>query len=366
MLGKSAAVVATLAVAVTVGGCSIGIGGGSKDTKAPPDGFIFRTADAGVTWKHAAVQLRPGANSLSLANTAVTTLAVDPTDPKAMYAGTPDRGMFYSYNGGQDWAATLENVGSIGPIAVDPLDRCTVYAAVGSAIHSTTDCTRSWTRLVAAGGRGTNNVTAIVADSATEGRLYIGTTLGEVHRSEDGGVTWTLLYKFTAAVTKMLQSPNEPSTLYVAINGKGLWRSADAGSTWEDVNPKEMKDGLPTTRNLRGTTAIRDVAVDYTVRDGMVVASDAGLWRTDDGGVSWSSSTLPVSQSRKIPLGQIAVDRTDSGHIYITVGSRMASTQNGGESWGWVDLPSKRPVVDLLWPAETDFLFAAFGAVPSN
>ncbi len=366
MLGKSAAVVATLAVAVTAGGCSIGFGGASKDTKAPPDGFIFRTADAGVTWKHAAVQLRPGANALSLANTAVTTLAVDPTDPKAMYAGTPDRGLFYSYNGGQDWAATLENVGSIGPIAVDPLDRCTVYVAIGSAIHKTTDCTRSWTRLVAAGGKPTNNISAVVADSAQAGRLYIGTTLGEVHRSEDAGVTWTLLHKFTTGVAKMMQGPNEPATLYASIAGKGMWRSADAGTTWEDINPKEMKDGEPTKRALKGTTVVRDVALDYTVRDGMVVSSEAGLWRTDDGGVSWSSSTLPVSLDRKIPLAQIALDRTDSGHIYVTVGSRLASTQNGGETWGWVDLPSKRPVVDLLWPAETEFLFAAFGPAPKK
>lgn len=365
MLGKSAAVVATLVVAVTVGGCSIGFGGG-KATKAPPNGFIFRTADAGATWKHAAVQLRPGANALSLANTAVTRLAVDPTDVKAMYAGTPDRGLFYSYNGGQDWAATLENLGSIGPIAVDPLDRCTVYAAIGSAIHKTTDCARSWTRQIAAGGKGTNNVTTIVADSGKAGTLLIGTSLGEVHRSEDGGQTWTLVHKFTTAVSQLMQSPNEPSTLYALIAGKGVWRSADAGATWEDINPKEMRDGKPTARALKGTTAVRDAALDYTVRDGLVVASDAGLWRTDDGGVSWTSSTLPVSLDRKLPLGQLAVDRSDSGHIYLTVGSRLASTQNGGETWGWADLPSNRPVVDLLWPAETNFLFVAFGPAPKK
>jgi photosystem II stability/assembly factor-like uncharacterized protein len=360
MLHKSIAVVAVLAVAVAAGGC-ISIGGGGTTSKAP-DGFVFRTADGGTTWKHAAVQLRPGANALSLANTTVTSLAVDPTDSKAMYAGTPDRGLFYSYTGGQDWAATLENLGSIGSIAVDPLDRCTVYVAIGSALHKTEDCTRSWTRLVAAGGKGTNSVSAIVVDSTTANRLYIGTALGEVHRSEDGGVSWTLIHKFPSAVAKLIQSPNDPATLYAAITSRGLWRSGDSGDTWADVNPREIKDGKPAKQAIRGSTAIRDLAVDYTVRDGLVVASDAGLWSTDDGGVSWSSSTLPVSLDRGVRLGKIAVSRTNSGHIYLTVGSRLASTQTGGEAWGWTDLPSKRPVVDLLWPAETDYLFVAFGA----
>lgn len=361
MLGKSAAIAAVLAVAVTAGGC-ISFSGGSSSGGKAPDGFMFRTADGGTTWKHAAVQLRPGANALSLANTAVISLAVDPSDSKAMYAGTPDRGLFYSYNGGQDWAATLENLGSIGPIAVDPTDRCTVYAAIGSALHKTVDCTRSWTRLVVAGGKATNAVAAVAADSGTAGRVYIGTALGEVHRSEDGGATWTLLHKFPSAVAQLMQNPNDPAVLYASVTGRGLWRSGDSGATWIDVNPREVKDGQPARSPIRGSTAVRDLVLDYTVRDGLVVASDAGLWRTDDGGVSWSSSTLPVSLERGVRLGRIAVDRTDSGHLFVTVGSRLAITQNDGEAWGWADLPSKRPVVDLLWPAGTDFLFAAFGA----
>lgn len=368
MVRKPLVVASILATALTLGGCSISIGGGGAQQQAKnPDGFIFRTADAGVTWRHAAVQLRPGANALSLANTAVTYLAVDPSDSEAMYAGTPDRGLFYSYNGGQDWAATLENLGSIGPVAVDPLDRCTVYAAIGSALHKTVDCTRSWTRTVVAGGKATNNVSGVLADAATAGRVYVATALGEVHRSEDGGQTWTMLHRFGAAVQRLLQSPNDPAVLYAAVNGRGLWRSADAGATWVDVNPRDPYAANPEkAKVVKGATAIRDLVPDYTVRDGMVVASDGGLWRTDDGGVTWSSSSLPVKLDRGVRLGQLAVDRTDSGHVYVTVGSRMAVTQTGGDAWGWVDLPSKRPVVDLLWPTGTEFLFAAFGPAPSR
>lgn len=361
MVRKPLVVASILATALTLGGCGISIGGGGQQAKVP-DGFVFRTADGGTTWRHAAVQLRPGANALSLANTAVTYLAVDPSDPQGMYAGTPDRGLFYSYNGGQDWAATLENVGPIGPVAVDPLDRCTVYAAIGTAMHKTVDCTRSWTRTVVAGGKATNNVSGVLADAATAGRVYIGTALGEVHRSEDGGQTWTLLYKFPSPVSQLVQNPNDPKVIYAAVANRGVFRSGDSGATWADVNPRDPYAANPErARVIRGATAVRDIALDYTVRDGMVVASDAGLWRTDDGGVTWSSSTLPVSLDRGVRLGQLAVDRTDGGHMFVTVGSRLAVTQTGGEAWGWFDLPSKRPVVDLVWPAGTNFLFAAFG-----
>ena len=349
-----------VAAALLTSGC-FGIAVNTKATKTP-DGFVFGSADGGVTWKQAAILLRPGANALSLANATVTTLVVDPTDPNALYAGTPDRGLFYSFTGGRDWQATLENQGAITAVAVDPLNHCVLYVAIASTLQKSVDCGRNWQRLVVTSGKTTNTITAIVVDNQTSGHVLVGTGIGELHRSNDGGDSWALIYKFKRSVTRMILNPNDASIIYAAINGEALYRSTDSGATWENVSPRDPND-LKLVRLIKGVSAYRDLAIDYTVSDGIFLASDAGLYHSDDGGVSWSSTTMPVTLERGVRLGQLVVDSDNNNHIFLSVGKRLASTENGGETWTWHDLPSARPLVEMVRPPNKSYLFAGFGAV---
>jgi photosystem II stability/assembly factor-like uncharacterized protein len=351
------------AVALLTSGC-LGISINKKQKAAQqPDGFVFGSTDSGAIWKQSAVLLRPGANALSLANAAVTTLVVDPTDPNAMYAGTPDRGLLYSFTGGRDWQATLENQGAISSVGVDPLNHCILYVAIGSTLQKSIDCARNWQRLVVTAGttgKSANAITNIAVDDHVAGHLLAATSNGELHSSNDAGNSWSLLYKFKRGISRMVVNPNDSRIIYAAVNNDTLWRTADGGVTWQDVAPRDPNDSK-LLKILHGAAAFRDIAIDYTVRDGLYYASDAGLHRSDDGGVSWSATTLPVTLDSRVHIGQIAVDSTNTQRIFMAVGSRLASTVNGGESWTWHDLPSKRPLVEMLLPLKSPYLFTGFG-----
>lgn len=204
---------------------------------AAPNGFVFRTTDKGVTWKQLATLVRPGAVIESLANTAVTTLTVDPTDPQTLYVGTPDRGLLYSNTSGADWRVTLENQGSIVAVAVDPANHCDLFVAIDQVIQKSIDCGRNWQRIVVVDGKTTNKIVSLAADENKAGRLYVGTFIGELMVSDNYGQDWKTINRFKSGVQKIILNPNDVNIIYGVTKSHGLWRSGDSGATWSDVTP---------------------------------------------------------------------------------------------------------------------------------
>lgn len=348
-----------LILPLLLSGC-ITIKTGKKEAKAP-DGFVFVSEDKGVIWKQAVKLVRPGPVVESLANTAVTFLLIDPTDNNAWYAGTPDRGLLYSFSMGKDWQVTLENLGTIASVAVDPLNHCTIYTAIGPAVYKSTDCTRNWQKIIVAGAPANNKVTSLLINNTVAGQVFAGTSNGEIWRSENYGDTWTKLYKFSAAVSKIVINPNDNKIFYVTTVDRGLWRSKDSLATWEDITPREVDSSGKKGKIIRGANVMRDLIIDYTVRDGLWYVSDAGLHYTDDGGITWRSLNLPVTLSNKVQLGHLAADRQNRNNLFLSVGHRLAFTTDSGATWSWRELPSQRSLIGLIQLPNNQLLVAGFG-----
>jgi photosystem II stability/assembly factor-like uncharacterized protein len=111
-----------------------------------------------------------------------------------------------------------------------------VYAATLEGLYKSTDAAMSWTRI----GQSLQDqmVFSMVLDRTRKGVIYLGGREG-IHRSEDGGNIWTTLNKGLATlnVRSLGQSAIDPKLFYVGTNGSGLYRSKDAGETWEPMPP---------------------------------------------------------------------------------------------------------------------------------
>ena len=79
-------------------------------------------------------------------------------------------------------------------------------------------------------------IIAMILDRTKKGVIYLAGRDG-VHRSEDGGMTWKTLNKGFAStnVRTIAQSATDPELFYAGTNGSGLYRSRDAGETWEPM-----------------------------------------------------------------------------------------------------------------------------------
>lgn len=199
---------------------------------------VFETKNGGEQWTKRMV----GMKEVLM----VVTLAMDPTRPSILYAGTSG-GVYKSIDQAAHWEKV--NNGLVPPemvktsralnvtsIAVDPYDPGTVYAATLSGLYKTTDAAKAWKRIGVS--LADQMIVAMVLDRSRQGVIYLAGRDG-VHRSEDGGETWKLIDSglATTNVRAIAQSATDPKVFYAGTNGSGLYRSHDFGETWESMPP---------------------------------------------------------------------------------------------------------------------------------
>jgi photosystem II stability/assembly factor-like uncharacterized protein len=197
---------------------------------------VFETKDGGEHWS----KRMDGMTEVLM----VVTLSMDPTRRQILYAGTSG-GAYKSVDQAGHWEKV--NNGLVPPgmlktsralnvtsILVDPFEPDTVYAATLSGLYKTVDGGRAWQRI------GTSlpdqMIMAMVLDRARKHVIYLAGRDG-VHCSEDGGATWKTLNHglATTNIRSIAQSGTDPSLFYAGTNGSGLYRSVNAGETWEPM-----------------------------------------------------------------------------------------------------------------------------------
>jgi len=129
----------------------------------------------------------------------ITALAIaprtDPETPTTLYAGTSDRGVFKSVDGGATWSATGLTNAEVWALAIDPVTPTTLYAVSG------------W-------------------------QYYFGASYQKLYKSTDGGANWDLIIVNLASASfqSLVIDPQTPTTLYGL--GDGAFKSTDGGASW--------------------------------------------------------------------------------------------------------------------------------------
>ncbi|HUY86967.1 MAG TPA: hypothetical protein VMU77_07605, partial [Acidimicrobiales bacterium] len=132
-------------------------------------------------------------------------------------------------------------------------------------------------------------------------------------------------------ITVLAEDPSSPNTIYADgfNNGpSGLWKSVDAGKTWEPLITDSPMD----------QAEIFDMAV---VNGGQVLyAAGSGFNTSMDGGTTWTTSQ-PVPSGSK--LGGMAVDPQNNATIYLSApGLGVVKSVNSGTNWA---LLASSPVI---------------------
>ncbi len=287
-----------------------------------------------------------------------------PSQPNTFYMGAAGGGVWRTVDAGQRWTPILDDAGtgSIGAVAVSASNPDVIYVGTGEGalrgdmtngmgVFRSADGGKSWTH---AGLTDSRQIGAIVVDPtnpdvalvAAIGHAFGPNTERGVFRTADGGKTWTrVLYKDadTGAIDVTLD-PRNPKIVWAALwtvrrqpwnfssggEGSGLYRSTDGGVTWTHVTG----NGLPS-----GTLGRIDVSVsgaDSNRVYAMVEARDGGLYRSDDAGAHWTR----VSQDGRIRqrawyFSKIYADPKTVDTVYALNTGMLRST-DGGKSFNLV------------------------------
>ncbi len=274
----------------------------------------------------------------------------EPSGKITLFVGAASGGVWKSDDGGTRYRPVFDeqSVQSIGAITIDPNNNKNVWVGTGE----------SWTR---------NSVS--IGDG--------------IYKSTDGGETWNHVgLEKSERIARIAVTPGKSDTIFAAVPGalwsdssdRGLYKTSDSGKTWKQV--------------LKGTnlsTGCTDVAVDpanpntmfacmwdfrrkgWEYRsggDGPDKPSASGLFRSNDGGETWTEVTPEANKGfPKKPYGRLAIAIAPSNpkRVYCLVespDSALFVSDDGGATWDKRDKSN--------WVVWRPFYFARLVVDPKN
>lgn len=288
-------------------------------------GGIWKSVDGGITYKPVFDE-HPQS---------IGALAVDPSGGETVWAGTGEscvrnsvsvgRGIYKSTDAGQTWQCMgLTGSERIARIIVDPKNRNTVYVAAAGHLWD---------------------------DSEERG----------VYRTTDGGETWKrMLYiNPSTGCSDLAMDPQEPHIIYAGMwqfrrqpdfftsggPGSGLYKSLDGGETW-----RELKNGLPAGEKGRIAVAVAPSRPGRVYA--LVEAKKTALYRSDNAGESWEEVNASANiQARPFYFAHLAVDPADYQTVYKP-SFLLGVSRDGGKSFitrGMSTSGSVHPDMHAIW-----------------
>jgi photosystem II stability/assembly factor-like uncharacterized protein len=320
----------------------------------------------------------------------VIAVAGVPRDPNVYYVGAASGGIFKTSDNGAHWAAIFDDqpVSSIASLAVAPSDPNVVWAgtgeafirsniSIGNGIYRSTDAGRTWTHL---GLEQTGRIGRIVVDPAAPDIAFacaLGHAYGPqqergVFRTGDGGRTWqrTLFVDADTGCSDIAIDAHNPRVLFAGMwqieihtwgrtsggAGSGLFKSVDGGLTWKRLSgqglPKaplgKISAQVAPSRSDR-VYALIETGDGLPAADGTPTQSGS-LWRSDDGGEQWELvssdrrlrgrthyytrfSIAPDNENEAYFLSAEFTKTLDGGRTSIDLSGRLAPSGDNHDMW---------------------------------
>ena len=259
---------------------------GDRIWVASVGGGIWRTEDGGNTFNPV--------DDL-MANLAVSCMAIDPTNPKILYAGTGEgfynvdairgAGIFRTVDG-NNWkqipSTNSRDFEVVNRLAVSPNGKIVLAATLTGMFRSNDIAKKVWSKRFAGE---ISDVKFHPTDSSKA--VASGLHNGTAYYSFDGGATWkpaSVAGAWTGRV-EITYARKNPSIVYASVNVNSgeIWRSTDGGKTYSKQGGKTA-DGKPA--NYLGNQGWYDniIWAGDPTNENLVVVGGVDLWRSTDAG----------------------------------------------------------------------------------
>jgi photosystem II stability/assembly factor-like uncharacterized protein len=277
------------------------------------DGGVWKSTDYGLKWKNISDGKLPGSS------TSIGALAVAPSNPKILYAGTGESdirgdvitgdGVFQSTDGGKTWHyAGLRDTHTISGLAVDPKNPDVVYAS-------------------------------------SMGHVFKPNPERGVFKTTDGGKSWQkiLFVNDQTGAINLVMDPGNPQVLYAALwqayrtpwslssggPGSGLYKTTDGGAHWTNLT---RNPGLP--KGMLGRIGVSVAASNPDVVYTIMQAKEGGVFRSQDGGKTWTCVNDEWKlRQRAFYYMTLYVDPKDPTTVYVPEVDALWVSHDAGKTF---------------------------------
>lgn len=281
-------------------------------------------------------------------------------EPRTLYIGTAGGGVWKTINAGVSFKSVFDKYcQSIGSLAIDQQNPKTIYVgtgesnmrntvSVGDGFYKTTDAGDNWVKI--GGLDSTEHISKVIIDPknssviyvAAPGPLFNNSKHRGLYKSTDAGKTFEkiLFINDKTGAADVAVDPTNTNIVYATTwefrrtpysfnsggAGSSIYKSTDGGKTW-----KEIINGLPQKPLGRSAIALAPSAPDNLIA--IVEAEKTGLYISADGGETWKpqSSTMNVV-SRPFYFSCLAIDPKDPKRVYRP-GFGFSYSDDGGYSF---------------------------------
>jgi photosystem II stability/assembly factor-like uncharacterized protein len=291
-----------------------------------------------------------------------------PGDPNVYYVGAASGGVWKSTDGGGHWKAIFDDqpAQSIGAIAIAPSDPNVVWVgtgesfirsnvSLGNGVYRSTDAGRTWAHV---GLEKTGRIARVIVDPRDPDVAFVaalGTCYGPqqergVFRTKDAGRTWerVLFVDENTGASDLAMDATNPRVLFAGLwpidiktwgrksggPGGGVYVSRDFGNTWKQIKGRGMPE--PPIGKVAVAIAPSNPERVYAL---METGQRGSLWRSDDGGEKWRRvNASRLLNERPHYYTRMLVMPDDANEVYFP-SNGMGATYDGGETaepirWG--------------------------------
>ncbi|NNF73818.1 MAG: T9SS type A sorting domain-containing protein [Flavobacteriaceae bacterium] len=154
-------------------------------------------------------------------------------------------------------------------------------------------------------------------------------------------------------VNVIIKDPNNANTLYAGAPAGGIWKSTDAGLSWD-----QLADDLP-------QIGVSGIAIDYNDSNTIYIATgdddagdsySVGVFKSTDGGATWNQTGLNPLNS-PTDMNDIYIDPNDSNKLWVATNNGVYRTTNAGVSW--TNTIGSANIKDIkIKPGDTNTIYA--------
>jgi photosystem II stability/assembly factor-like uncharacterized protein len=240
---------------------------------------------------------------------------VDPSDNNVIYCEYQWGFLYKSIDGGFEWEYAREGISGLDrnnwntPYVISPHNHLRLYYGT-HRLYTSIDGALSWTPISddltntdpnSPGGEDFGALSTIAVAPSDSNVIYTGSEDGYVYVTFDNGENWQLISDDLPIryVTRVAVDQYDALTAYVTISGykhldymPHVFRTVNGGQLWEDIS-----GNLP-------EVPVNDIIIDPDLPATLYIATDLGVWYTDDLGFSWDllGEGLPLTSYADLTL----------------------------------------------------------------